>query len=128
MSLVFLVIAVAAGGAIGGVLRFLVTGWVTRLSGEGFPWGTLVVNVSGAAALGLLTAAVTRPEPSLLYALLGVGLLGSYTTVSSFALQTLTLLKAGRLVGGLYNVGLTVGLGVVAAYGGYRLGVLIGAA
>ncbi|HUE46896.1 MAG TPA: fluoride efflux transporter CrcB [Aestuariivirgaceae bacterium] len=95
------VLAVALGGALGGVARVWLAGVVTRRLGEGFPWGTLVVNVSGsgligvAAALALGQAGSAMASPSA-WALLVIGVLGSYTTVSSFSFQTLVLLDAGE--------------------------------
>lgn len=78
---------VALGSAFGGVARFFVSGLVARTFGETFPWGTMVVNVSGAFALGALSALAemhvlfTAPEA---WPLAVTGFLGSYTTVSSF--------------------------------------------
>lgn len=94
------------GGSTGGLLRYGVSTWVARRSGEGFPLGTLSVNVSGAFAIGLLwalpwgsgeTAELARP-------LLFAGLLGGYTTVSSFSLQSLELLQNGHGLRALVNI------------------------
>ena len=95
------VLAVALGGALGGVARVWLAGVVTRRLGERFPWGTLVVNVTGSGLIGVAAAlalgndgaAMARPSA---WALLVVGVLGSYTTVSSFSFQTLVLLQAGE--------------------------------
>jgi fluoride exporter len=95
------VLAVALGGALGGVARFWVSEFVARRLMEHFPWGTLVVNVTGAGLIGLVAAlalgtdgsAVARPSA---WALLVIGVLGSYTTVSSFSFQTLMLLRVGE--------------------------------
>jgi fluoride exporter len=92
-------LAVAVGGAFGGVARFWVSEFVARRLQERFPWGTLVVNVTGAGLIGVAAGLALSPgaptiEPSA-WALLVIGVLGSYTTVSSFSLQTLVLLRAG---------------------------------
>lgn len=113
---------VALGSAAGGMLRFLVSGIVARAVGETFPWGTLVVNATGAVTIGILAAAA-RVDPALVgswpegWALLVTGVLGSYTTVSSFSLQTLTLLRDGSHARAAGNVvgSLVLCLGGVAA-------------
>lgn len=87
---------VAAGSACGGLLRMLVSGAVARALRETFPWGTLTVNVTGAFATGVLFALargeawLAEPEA---WAIAVTGFVGSYTTVSSFSLQTLVLLQ-----------------------------------
>lgn len=94
---------VAAGGALGGVARYLITRAATRRFGESFPWGTAAVNVSGALLIGVLAGTASMPAglPDMglgLWAALGIGLLGSYTTVSSFAMQILVLARDKRPV------------------------------
>jgi CrcB protein len=117
-------ILVALGGALGGVARFWVSGLVARRFGERFPWGTLVVNVTGSSAIGALAVLALDPaghavlrQP--LWLGLAVGLLGSYTTVSSFALQTLSLAQAREGVRAALNVALSVLLCLAAAASGY---------
>jgi len=90
---------VALGSACGGLGRFLVSGLVGRTVGETFPWGTLAVNVSGACAIGAAAAlagvhGAAGHAGSWHFAV--VGFLGSYTTVSSFSLQTLALARDGE--------------------------------
>jgi CrcB protein len=117
-----LLLWVALGSAAGGMLRFLVSGVVARTVGETFPWGTLVVNATGAVAIGILAAA-TQADPVFVgarphgWALMVTGVLGSYTTVSSFSLQTLTLLRDGSHARAAGNVllSLLLCLGGVAA-------------
>jgi fluoride exporter len=114
------VLAVAIGGALGGTLRFWVSGVVARRFGERFPWGTLVVNVSGAALIGAIAGLVLAPgshsigQPTV-WAVLVVGILGSYTTVSSFSLQTLALFRSGEPGRAAGNVAASVGLCPAAA-------------
>ena len=89
-------IAIMLGGALGGMARFAVTTWLERIAGGAFPWGTLAVNISGSALIGALAAFFPPATAlSLPWALLVIGLLGSYTTVSSFSLQTLNLMRQG---------------------------------
>jgi fluoride exporter len=117
---------VALGGAFGGVGRFWLSGFVARRFGESFPWGTLAVNVTGAMAIGALAAIALDPASHAvlrlpLWLMLAVGVLGSYTTVSSFALQTLALARAGERWGALANIALSVTLCLAAATLGYSV-------
>lgn len=92
---------VALGGALGSVARFACSGLAARWFGLGFPWGTLFVNVTGSFAIGLL-ASLSAPDgrPWLApdaRAFVLVGILGGFTTFSSFSLETLTLARNGSL-------------------------------
>lgn len=90
--------AVLAGGALGGMARFWLADRVGRLGGGVPVTGILVVNVSGATLAGLAAGLATAAAPaSLAWHLAMVGFLGSYTSVSSFSLQTLALLHDGRV-------------------------------
>ncbi len=113
--------ALVLGCFLGGIARYLISGAVARRIGETFPWGTLVVNVSGALLAGLLAGAGLLAQGTLRL-LLAAGFLGCYTTVSSLALQTLTLLRGGESRRALANLALSLGLGVAACALGYRLG------
>jgi CrcB protein len=90
-------LSLALGGALGGLARALISGWVTERAGEDFPWGTLAVNLSGAFLAGWVQGAASSGwlSPASASFLLG-GLLGGYTTVSSLALQSLGLAERGR--------------------------------
>lgn len=92
------IVLIAAFGAAGAVARHAVT-TAARRPGDGFPWGMLAVNLSGSAAAGAVAAAAlagpAAAEPPLVWAALGTGFLGAYTTASAVALQTLALLRAG---------------------------------
>jgi fluoride exporter len=116
--LVFQIALVAIGGALGGIGRVWLAERVQRKHGERFPWGTLAVNVSGAAAIGVLAALILEPgrvpvDDTLWLALI-IGVLGSYTTVSSFSLQTLALLRSGDHVQAVVNVVASTGLCLAA--------------
>ncbi len=111
---------VTFGAAVGGVLRYFVSGFVGRRIGEAFPWGTLVVNVTGAFAIGVMAAFVRGPiSDAWLFG--ATGLLGAYTTVSSFSLQTLALAREGEPRQAFNNVALSLALCPAAAGLGYAL-------
>ena len=114
---------IAAGSAVGGVARYLVSGLVARTVGETFPWGTMTVNVSGSLAVGLLAATHDAGSLSpLAWQAAEVGFLGSYTTVSSFALNSLTLARDGEWPRAAANAGLSLALCLVAAALGFAAG------
>ena len=111
------------GSGAGGVLRYAVSGWAQRQTHGVFPIGTLVVNVLGCLLIGVLTAALSgrvlmREEYRL--ALL-IGLLGGYTTFSTFGMETFGLLNDGETWRALLNVAASVVLGLAAVWAGYRL-------
>ncbi|VVZ94416.1 fluoride efflux transporter FluC [Halomonas lysinitropha] len=109
-------LVVAGGGGLGGMARLAVGNLVARYLGAGLPWGTLVVNLSGALLMGLAAGmlGLSGPETGLTWPLLAIGLLGGYTTVSTFSLQTLTLWQQRRKAAALGYVALTLGAGVAA--------------
>ncbi len=120
--------AVAAGGALGAVARWLVSLAAARLvasgSWSGFPLGTMVVNVAGCFLLAWLLAssAGRDPESSLLRLFLGTGLLGALTTFSTFGLDAHGLLTQGRPGQGLLYLGGTLTLAGVAVVVGWAVG------
>ena len=92
-----LMLAAAAGGGLGTVLRVLVNQFWLKVPPGRFPKGTLLVNASGSLFLGLLLGALLATEArSEIFIVLGIGLVGAYTTVSSLALESLLMLRAGR--------------------------------
>lgn len=114
------VLLVALGGAIGSVGRYGVGLAAARLFGVAFPWGTLIVNVVGGLAMGLL-AARTGPAEENLRLLLGVGVLGGFTTFSAFSLDTVRLME--REPGSaLFYVLASLILSVGACWSGLMLG------
>lgn len=103
---------VALGSAIGGVLRYWLSGLIAAGIGQTFPWGTLIVNISGSFAIGFF-GTLTGPEGRLLVApdartFFMVGICGGYTTFSSFSLQTLALAQGGEWAAAAANVVLSV--------------------
>lgn len=109
-------LAVAAGGGVGSLLRYLVSGWVQRVRwpsawggfGASFPWGTLAVNLTGCLTIGLVAGLFQRRAPlhPAAASFLLIGLLGGYTTFSTFSLETLRLLDEGS-----FGLALANGLG-----------------
>ena len=118
-SLVLQITLVAIGGALGGIGRVWLSERVAQMRGERFPWGTLAVNVSGAAIIGVVAALILEPDrgpgvDDALWLALIIGVLGSYTTVSSFSLQTMALLRSGDHLRALTNIAASVGLCLAA--------------
>lgn len=111
------------GGGIGSVLRYLVGGWVQGAAGTAFPWGTFVVNASGCFAIGVLATWLTErsaPAPEL-GAFLLVGVLGGYTTFSSFGIETFRLLEAAAWLRAAGNALGSVAAGLAGAAAGVLL-------
>jgi CrcB protein len=114
-------VLVGTGGFVGAILRYAVSGIVQRMAGSSdFPYGTLAVNVCGCLAIGFLAGvAETRQiidAEARIFLLIGV--LGSFTTFSTFGYETLALLRDGALLRAGMNVTLQVGLGLAAAWSG----------
>jgi len=109
---------IAAGGATGACLRYFVTSSVDSLFGKHMPFGTLTVNVVGSFALALLYGFIERHDlsESPYRALIGVGLLGAFTTFSTFSVETLTLLENGLWLKAAANVFLNVGACLIAGW------------
>jgi CrcB protein len=120
---------VGLGGFTGSVLRYLVSGWIQRLSGSAlFPYGTLGVNVLGCLIIGLLGGWADNAElfsPAARLFLL-VGLLGGFTTFSTFGYETMALLRDKELGSALAYVGLHLVVGFAAVAFGYGLSTLRG--
>ncbi|MFV0246058.1 MAG: fluoride efflux transporter CrcB [Qingshengfaniella sp.] len=109
------VLQVALGGAIGASLRHLTGVAVTRIMGTGgFPLGVLTVNVLGSFLMGLLVVMLARTSAAHLNPLLAVGVLGGFTTFSSFSLETVMLIERGALGQAMAYVVLSVGLSIGA--------------
>jgi fluoride exporter len=122
---------VALGGGIGATARFWLSGVVARSVGETFPWGTLVINVTGSFVIGFF-GALTGPDGRLFVSstarqFVMIGICGGYTTFSSFSLQTLNLMNDGEWVQAGANIGLSVLLCLIAVWAGVVLAGLINA-
>ncbi|MHB8621896.1 MAG: fluoride efflux transporter CrcB [Sulfuricaulis sp.] len=118
------VLAIAAGGAAGSVLRFWLSTWVHTFAGRSFPYGTLAVNVSGCLAMGFLFVLfVDRfSGNSVLRAGILIGVLGGFTTFSSFSIETFNLIDQGAWLRALANVGASLLLCLSATWIGVILG------
>jgi CrcB protein len=115
--------AVAVGAALGGVSRYYLASAVQHRAGTIFPWGTLLVNVSGSLLLGFIVRyALATPTISVeLRALLTAGFCGGYTTFSTYSFETATLLEDGQYArAGAYAFGSMV-VALAATFGGFVL-------
>ena len=117
-------LAIAGGGALGAVLRFGMSNAVYRILGREFPYGTLAVNVLGSLLMGFLfVMLVERLAISAEWrAALLVGLLGAFTTFSTFSFETLALFESGEPVKAMTNIALSVFLCLAATWLGLSLG------
>jgi len=110
------------GGAVGTGARYLLSVWILRAAGPGFPWATLAVNVIGSFLLGLLMQAGASAERPILLPALTTGVLGGFTTYSTFNYETLRLFQEGAWGIGLVYLGATV----AGCLAGGALGVVSG--
>ena len=117
------VLAIAGGGALGALLRYWVSTGVYTLIGRNFPYGTLAVNVLGSLLMGFLYVWLLERMPGgvAMRAFLLIGLLGAFTTFSTFSIETLNLMEAGQLAKAVLNTLLSVVLCILAA----ALGVML---
>jgi fluoride exporter len=123
---------IAVGSAFGGVARFWLAGAVARLVGETFPWGTLLINVSGSFVIGFF-GTLTGPDGRVFVGTTGrqfvmVGICGGFTTFSAFSLQTLNLVNDGEWMSAGWYIAASVVLCLVAVWAGYALAVSLNAA
>jgi CrcB protein len=118
-------LAVMAGGAVGTGIRMYITMWMAAQYGENFPWGTILVNIVGCFVIGLFSG-LTGPDglfltSPLVRLVVMVGVLGGFTTFSSFSLQTLALLSDGKWLDASANVLVSVIFCLLATWGGLLL-------
>jgi fluoride exporter len=113
------VVGVGVLGGAGAIARFLLDGAVSSLTGRRFPWGTLAVNLAGALALGVITGAAVEGDA---LRLAGTGLLGAFTTFSTWLYESHRLGEDGELRWGVANLLASLALGIAAVWLGRRLG------
>jgi fluoride exporter len=117
-------VAVALGGAVGSLARYSLDRLIERRSFAVFPWATFTINATGCLLIGLVIAALVDRDHTPAWLRLGLvmGVLGGYTTFSTFAQETLDLIEEGRIdVAALYAFG-SLALGVLAVFLGIRIG------
>jgi CrcB protein len=118
-------VLVMLGGALGAYCRYALGGWITTRTGAVFPWGTLVINLTGSLVLGLFVGMrdgdhfTIRPGWTQLFA---IGFLGAYTTFSTFTVETMALVSLRSVLLAVGNVIGSVALGLAAAAAGLILG------
>jgi len=113
------VLGIGLVGGVGAIARFFLDGAVAARLGREFPYGTMAVNLSGAFALGVLVGAALDQDA---YRLAGTGLLGAFTTFSTWTLESHRLGEDGELDLGAANFAVSLVLGVAAAWAGRHLG------
>jgi len=115
---------IALGGAVGAVMRFLMANWVYGLAGRDFPYGTLSVNVAGSLLMGVLYVVLLERVTidGAWRGFLMIGLLGAFTTFSTFSIESLLLIEQGQQFKALLNVVLSVAL----CLGGGWFGIVVG--
>ena len=117
------ILAVAAGGAFGSVMRYLVGIASGRLFGTNFPWGTLIINVTGSfligAFVGLFATKWDLPQAALIF--LTVGICGGYTTFSTFSLDAWVLIERGQSIASYAYMLASVVLSVAALIAALQL-------
>ncbi len=123
-----MLVLVGIGCGMGAVLRHYLSGYAARKLGSSLPWGTMLVNVLGALAIGLIYA-LEQPTggdaTTLTHGFLVIGVLGGFTTVSSLSLQTIGLAQGGAINRAIVNILLTLTLGLSAVYLGMQIGTAI---
>ncbi len=115
---------IGIGGFIGANARYLISTWVAQHFGAGFPWGTMLINFTGSLLLAVFIAWLTThttidPRVRLLIA---VGFFGGYTTYSTFAVESITLLQTGNWIGAFGNIFGTNLVCLLGALVGFALG------
>jgi fluoride exporter len=113
---------IAIGGAAGALARYNLGGWVQNRLGSGFPWGTMVVNASGALLLGIVMQATARmPGGGQWRALLAIGFCGAYTTFSTFSYETARQLQDRQWLLAAANSAGNLVLSLLAVFAGFAI-------
>ena len=120
---IHLLAAVAIGGSLGSVARYLVAIGAARLVGTGFPWGTLVINIVGSFLIGVFAEsfALTWNVSQTVRVFLTVGICGGFTTFSTFSLDAIVLMQRGELWPAAAYIAASVALSILALVGGLYL-------
>ena len=115
------ILLVSLGAVVGAVARYLLSEATLRTFGDGFPYGTLLVNVIGCLVIGILGGGIPAMQETTKLLLI-TGVLGALTTFSTFGWESLELMQNGKVGVALVNIGLNVVVSLVAVYGGYLIG------
>jgi len=116
----------ALGGATGAILRYWISGLPHKIYGGVFPWGTLIVNLAGSLLIGFFWGLLGRENISTnVRSFLFIGLFGSFTTFSTFAFESLNLIRDGNIKYALANVVASNVLGILLVFGGFVLSKMI---
>lgn len=121
------IFAIGSGGFIGAVLRYTISGWAHRFWGTNLPYGTLLVNVLGSFILGFFlfySEGKTTISPTW-RSFLAIGMLGAFTTFSTFSYETFMYLQENLYLQALLNIGLNVFLTLLAVWAGMVLAKLV---
>jgi len=120
------ILAVAFGGSIGAVLRFIIFLFYDKFNNQNFPWATLAVNLAGSFLIGLLWGLFDRVYVSAgMRLFLFVGILGSFTTFSTFAFDVFSLTKGGEIKNMILYMLATNIFGIALAFAGYQISKII---
>lgn len=114
------VLLIFLGGGLGSVLRYLISFYTQNLSSSIFPWGTLIVNVTGSFLIGFLSSILLNSNSSMKFLLI-VGFCGGFTTFSAFSLENIVLWENGSYRLLIFYSVLSVIMGATSAYIGYNL-------
>ena len=121
------ILYVGLGGFIGAALRYITSGIVGRLTTQPYPYGTFVVNMVGCLLIGFLAGVAESREifTTASRAFVFTGILGAFTTFSTFSYETMGLFQNGEISPAIWNLALQIVLGLVAVWGGIQLAKLI---
>jgi CrcB protein len=117
-AMIWTLIQVAIGGAIGAIARYMTNIGLLRLIGPGFPWGTLTVNVVGSFLMGLAWVLLDVRGAMRFAPLVMTGVLGGFTTFSAFSLDAVTMVERGQAGLGLIYVAVSVAASIAALFAG----------
>lgn len=116
-----IILYIAIAGGIGAVSRFIADGLVRTLFGRAFPWGTVIINVTGSFLLGIVTGVAAHGHPLDLTLIVGTGFCGGFTSFSTASFETVRLIEERRFTAALLQLLLNGGLSILAAVIGISL-------